>query len=183
MPSIYDSLTDPQKQRVDTIMGRSPGKFGKFKMALGFGSSSVREAHAQDLLANRLPTVNAGRRNSYGGDFYNANNIIGFTGNANNNPTVYYQRGNDFGHITTAHDIDTNIGKERIHSNANYNIANNVPITHPRTNVTTNHMQERIGNRSFHTSRSPALTPANGGNRQQLHNATLQHRNLKEMYK
>ena len=63
---------------------------------------------------------------SYRDDFYIPRNIIGYTGNINNNPTVYFQNGASYGHITQAHDIRQNIGREEVCQAQDYRIFNNV---------------------------------------------------------
>lgn len=81
----------------------------------------------------------------YRDDFYKAENIIGFTGDLANNPTVYFADaggkspklekvgGSDkvvvsFGHITQAHSIAANVGREAVREAYSYSIFN-VPDT------------------------------------------------------
>lgn len=61
---------------------------------------------------------------SFRGDFYIPQNIIGYTGNINNNPTVYFLNGTSFGHITQAHDIRQNVGREEVYQAQDYEIRN-----------------------------------------------------------
>jgi hypothetical protein len=55
----------------------------------------------------------------YRDDFYIQANIIGYTGGINRDPTVYFLTGpahgpNEFGHITQAHNIIANVGREGV---------------------------------------------------------------------
>lgn len=61
---------------------------------------------------------------AYRDDFYIAANIIGYTGDVNNNPTVYFRNGNDFGRITQAHNNPNNVGRNVVRTYADYQIAN-----------------------------------------------------------
>lgn len=55
---------------------------------------------------------------------YNIRNIIGYTGALNDNPTVYFQLGRAYGHITQNHRIPFNIGREKCAIHAGYHIDN-----------------------------------------------------------
>jgi hypothetical protein len=57
-------------------------------------------------------------------DFYIVGNIIGYTGKAHSDPTVYFQHGDEYGHITQNHGIKENIGREKVGRDANYSINN-----------------------------------------------------------
>lgn len=81
---------------------------------------------------------------AYRGDFYIPQYIIGYTGNINTNPTVYFQNGTGYGHITQHHDIRQNIGREEVRHAQDYRIFNNV---HGRS-------EEWAGGRCFHESRN-----------------------------
>jgi hypothetical protein len=61
---------------------------------------------------------------AYEKDFYKKENIIGYTGDLNNNPSVYFKNGNKFGRITQVHDDATNIGRNEVREAADYTIAN-----------------------------------------------------------
>ncbi len=87
---------------------------------------------------------------SYRGDFYTPENIIGYTGNVNNNPTVYFQNGTSFGHITQAHDLGPNVGREEVRQAQDYEIRN--------VNGKT---QEWAGGRCIHPSRNAFISVAN----------------------
>lgn len=51
---------------------------------------------------------------AYRPDFYTPENIIGFTGKLHESPTVYFRDGDEFGHITQAHQYDWNVGREPV---------------------------------------------------------------------
>ena len=61
---------------------------------------------------------------AYASDFYTPENIIGYTGVLNKNPTVYFLSATHYGHITQVHDEWRNVGRETIRSNAQYTFAN-----------------------------------------------------------
>jgi len=61
---------------------------------------------------------------TYRGDFYIPENIIGYTGNIHHDPTVYFQKGHNFGHITQAHGIGHNVGREEVRYAQDYVIRN-----------------------------------------------------------
>ncbi len=60
----------------------------------------------------------------YRDDFYTVANIVGYTGNIAQSPTVYFQSGNEYGRITQKHDIITNIGRNTVHDDATYQFQN-----------------------------------------------------------
>ena len=84
---------------------------------------------------------------SYRGDFYIPENIIGYTGNINNNPTVYFKKGYSFGHITQAHDYGHNVGREEVGQAVDYEIKNIRGRCH-----------EFAGGYCFHSSRSEFIS-------------------------
>lgn len=61
---------------------------------------------------------------AYRSDFYTMRNIIGYTGNINLFPTVYFQRGREYGHITQTHTNPTNVGRERVENDPTYRFDN-----------------------------------------------------------
>lgn len=87
----------------------------------------------------------------YRDDFYIPGNIIGFTGDVDSDPTVYFQRGNEVGHITQAHDIAQNVGREEVKPYAAYSIGNNA----------SGRCVEKDGTRLLHESRN-AFVPIAG---------------------
>ena len=60
----------------------------------------------------------------YRDNFYIIENIIGYTGAIHCNPTVYFQKDDEFGHITQDHDIKENIGREAVGRHSRYSIGN-----------------------------------------------------------
>jgi len=87
----------------------------------------------------------------YRGDFYVPQNIIGYTGDLNNNPTVYFKSGYSYGHITQSHDLRQNVGREEVLVAQDYRIFNNAHGT----------AEEWAGGRCFHESRN-TFTPVAG---------------------
>lgn len=93
----------------------------------------------------------------YRDDFYKLENIIGYTGTVENNPTVYFivmreRDGEDiyvFGRITQAHMQADNIGRERVYASAHYSGMNEEDDYGREVWV------ECIGERVIHTSRNP----------------------------
>ncbi len=85
---------------------------------------------------------------AYAPDFYIPENIIGYTGVLNKNPTVYFLSATHYGHITQVHDEWRNVGRETIASNARYifgNVGDNGALV------------ERDPGVMSHTSRSPMI--------------------------
>ena len=60
----------------------------------------------------------------YESEFYTAANITGYTGDLNDNPTVYFRKGNKFGRITQEHNHADNIGRNLVKEYADYRIGN-----------------------------------------------------------
>jgi hypothetical protein len=87
----------------------------------------------------------------YETDFYVKSNIIGYTGDLNSNPTVYFRSGNRFGRITQAHDHQDNIGRNKVREYADYALTNN----------TSGKAEEYYNGKVRHKSRS-AFVPLNG---------------------
>jgi hypothetical protein len=76
--------------------------------------------------------------------FYKKENIVGYTGNININPTVYFKRGNTFGRITQDHPNRSNIGRNKVRTKTDYKIAN----------TASGHAEEYYDGRVQHRSRS-----------------------------
>ncbi|MGB0949264.1 MAG: hypothetical protein ACPGU0_04070, partial [Marinirhabdus sp.] len=51
-------------------------------------------------------------------------NIIGYTGDIHDNPTVFFKKGNKFGRITQDHQHEDNIGRNRVKSHSDHSIEN-----------------------------------------------------------
>lgn len=60
----------------------------------------------------------------YRDDFYMVQYIIGYSGNLHDFPTVYFRKGNEYGHITQKHPCPQNVGRMAVRSSANYWIGN-----------------------------------------------------------
>ncbi len=68
-------------------------------------------------------------------DLYHKDNIIGYTGDLTDNPTIYFKKEHtnnkgivdsvSFGHITQAHKYDFNLGREKVGKAKTYEIKNN----------------------------------------------------------
>lgn len=87
---------------------------------------------------------------NYRADFYIPENIIGYTGKIDDNPTVYFRTGppqgpNEYGHITQAHQIGPNEGREKVIRSTKYEI---------RVGANGN-LEEWDGGRCIHPSRNP----------------------------
>jgi len=60
----------------------------------------------------------------YRDDFYMVQNILGYSGNLNDFPTVYFQKGDEYGHITQKHGDSQNVGRMEVYKSASYWIGN-----------------------------------------------------------
>ena len=83
----------------------------------------------------------------YRDDFYAVENIIGYSGRVSDFPTVYFQNGDEFGHITQKHGYPQNVGRMEVHADPNYVMENAEYQGGIR-------LIERIGDRLIHVSRS-----------------------------
>lgn len=83
----------------------------------------------------------------YRDDFYMVQYIVGYTGNLHNYPTVYFQKGNEFGHITQKHGESQNVGRMEVYASDAYFIGNELVDGSLR-------LVEKIDGDIFHTSRS-----------------------------
>lgn len=92
----------------------------------------------------------------YRDDFYIVGNIIGYTGKAHSDATVYFRHGDEYGHITQNHDIKENIGREEVKQHADYSIANEMVEGSLRCVERTGPDDDDI----FHTSRSTFVSVA-----------------------
>ena len=136
------------------------------------GGRNEADTHASNATPSTSQAQRA-RSGSYGSAFYQPHNIIGSTGDVDDHPTVYYQSGQTFGHITTAHKKPDNVGKEKVRTHSQYSMANT-----GKGGV----LQEKIGAKVVHDSRNPFVSVSGEAEREKLHQATLDHRNLKSRY-
>jgi hypothetical protein len=61
---------------------------------------------------------------TYRDDFYVVGNMYGYTGQVNDNPTVYFVSATEHGRITQNHPRTENIGRDVVKTNAGYDIRN-----------------------------------------------------------
>jgi hypothetical protein len=92
-------------------------------------------------------------RMGYRDDFYVVDNIIGYTGDLHDNPTVYFETDEEYGHITQDHPHDDNIGRERVDPVEGYVASNN--DLGPQKGV---RLQEGFGDKVRHTSRNELIS-------------------------
>ena len=83
----------------------------------------------------------------YRDDFYTAANMIGYSGKLSDFPTIYFQNGDEFGHITQKHGESQNVGRQAVAKEPGYVIENA-----PYQGAT--RLIERVGGQIFHVSRS-----------------------------
>jgi hypothetical protein len=86
---------------------------------------------------------------AYAPEFYVPENIIGYTGVLDKNPTVYFLSATHYGHITQVHEKWRNVGRETIRPNAKYKFGNT-----GKRNVL--HEHDYLASLR-HTSRSPMI--------------------------
>lgn len=92
----------------------------------------------------------------YAPDFYVPDNIIGYTGVLQKNPTVYFLSQTHYGHITQVHEDWQNVGREAIFPVSKYGFANMVVEQAVRLVE-----QDTLRNMS-HVSRSPMTLVRSG---------------------
>ena len=95
----------------------------------------------------------------YRDDFYMVQNIIGYSGNLQDFPTVYFVKGNEYGHITQKHGDSQNVGRMEVYSSPDYWIGNEMVGN-------TLKLVEKVKGQIFHESRSTltrvdTIAPAN----------------------
>ena len=56
----------------------------------------------------------------YASEFYLETNIVGYTGDLSNNPTIYFETQLYFGHITQSHDVIANVGRQLVEEKQMY---------------------------------------------------------------
>jgi hypothetical protein len=110
---------------------------------------------------------------AYAPAFYIPENIIGYTGVLNKNPTVYFLSATHYGHITQVHDEWRNVGRETIRPNAGYMFGNVGDE---------NCLVERDSAASmYHHSRSPMILVAAGAIPPELTHAIMVHSEQKAL--
>lgn len=139
----------------------------KFK---AFSGKGQRLGGNEDGYRHLTPNQAAGRA-AQSRALYQPQNVVGVTGNPNANPTVYYQQGDTFGHITSAHSYSDNVGREPPRSDPTYTAANSGPR---------GQLQESTASTGvFHTSRNPMDTSATARNTPTVRGAHDTHTGLK----
>lgn len=83
----------------------------------------------------------------YRDDFYMVQNIIGYSGTLHDFPTVYFQKGDEYGHITQKHADPQNVGRMEVYKSAGYWIGNEMVGS-------TLKLVEKVNGKIFHESRS-----------------------------
>ena len=83
--------------------------------------------------------------------FYIVENIIGFTGETHNNPTVYFESDGGYGRITQDHPDKGNIGRGPVFVNEGHSMANENYMGSFR-------LVERVGGEVKHFSRNKFVT-------------------------
>lgn len=166
MPTVYSTLTDKQKARVDQVMGHSPGVIGKLKMKLGYGSSKQREYHAARVKADT---------GMVGGPLYQQQNVVGYTGDPKNPGSVYYMDQTSKGRITLQHDYPTNEGRSPRSSLTGYEWKN-------ESGVQVEYEYRGEKKVPVHTSRSTRTVVYDDKEQQRLHSMG-QHMQRKDIYK
>ena len=124
------------------------------------------------------------RRKEYGTDFYVPENIVAYTGDLKNNPTVYFIEYGDngektYGHITQDHKYDKfNIGREKIESDPSYELTNEWDN---RKGLASN---EKLHGQVFHPSRGAhkLVAPEDETVRKELVKAINKYKGIKKMY-
>ncbi len=104
---------------------------------------------------------------AYAPEFYIPENIIGYTGVLNKNPTVYFLSKTHYGHITQVHDEWRNVGRETIRPNARYafgNVGDNNSL-----------VESDPGAPMSHHSRSPMILVSAGTPPPELTHAIMVH--------
>ena len=96
----------------------------------------------------------------YRDDFYVIENVIGFTGNIQDNPTVYFMSDKEAGHITQVHDNKKNIGRGMVLATDDYSMKN---IYNSDKGIF--QLVELIGDKIIHPSRNPFVAVPNLDNR------------------
>jgi hypothetical protein len=62
----------------------------------------------------------------YRDDFYMVKYIIGYTGDLHDFPTVYFQKGDEYGHVTQKHDYPQNVGRMEVRQSNTHSIGNEI---------------------------------------------------------
>jgi hypothetical protein len=105
---------------------------------------------------------------------FQEHNVTGSTGQGGPSPSIYYQSGHTFSHVTTAHDKPDNIGRSKVRTKSDYSIGNTGP-----QGVS----QEFHGGHVTHTSRNPFKPVQSPQKQRQLHSTALHFPDPKAKYR
>jgi hypothetical protein len=108
---------------------------------------------------------------------YSARNIIGYTGEINDSPTVYFLEPlgtapRRYGHITQAHWLWLNTGRECAHSAENYTYENNIDGV----------LVEKVNGKILHTSRNRFIPTSPGRTQTDLEKSITRFTGMKSIY-
>lgn len=121
----------------------------------------------------------------YRDDFYSVANIVGYTGNLDDNPTVYFETDEEQGHITQAHKKADNVGRGVVYTIEGYS-KENVYFTATKDDPGGWHLVEMYDGKSVHKSRNPYIAVPNLDSRPALkkilEKAILTHTKIKSRY-
>ncbi|WP_378188134.1 hypothetical protein ACE939_06790 [Aquimarina sp. W85] len=128
--------------------------------------------------------------------FYKKSNIIGYTGDIDNNPTVYFlktdsQGSHIFGHITQAHEVEDNVGRSNVFISDEYKLENRWVKLHENKYTFTEAKSlnssyvnvETIGNDILHVSRHKFKVANTDIKLNKLAQAITKYPNLKKIAK
>jgi len=104
---------------------------------------------------------------------FQPHNVIGATGIGGKSPSIYYQSGDTFSHVTTDHDHKNNIGRSKPRTHSDYHITNT-----GKDGVS----QEFYKGGLQHTSRNPFVSVKTEQEQQRLHTEASKFPDLKSKY-
>jgi hypothetical protein len=134
-----------------------------FDTRQGVVGSSTFQSHKCSA-ANRMETDM-----TYRDDFYVVGNMYGYTGQVNDNPTVYFVSATEHGRITQDHPREANIGRDVVKSIEGYYIGNQPDANGVLKCIEYEVCEEHEAFDTMHRSRGPLVL---------ISNATPAHRAL-----
>lgn len=160
------------KDEVDTAMGRTRGRWARFKTFFLRNSFSAERKRAIDNAESAWNALKE-RIEANAARLYQRHNIIGSTGTEDQRPTVYYRSNSGtFGHITQEHELAENVGREAAKRHPLYNFGNTGPG---------GALEERLGTSVFHQSRNPFVPVKDDEEREVLSQAHRDFRHIKAL--
>lgn len=160
-PPTYRDRYYVYKDQVDSLMGRTRGRWARFKTYFfpnSFSDERKRaiEACEADFAWESLKS----KVERSAKQFYQTQNIVGKTVVPGQRPTVYYRsQSGTFGHITQEHDEYEDTGREPPRKHPLYNFGNTGP---------NGVLEERYGDDVQHKSRSPLILVSTDDEREKL---------------